>query len=331
MQWSNGGTIQSKTRVSFGASSWVERAYIQELLGANVNTTFEGLRIDSDKMEYNSKSMDEMKYRGNELRRTKMFFVKQDTTIASEKDRQIATERNCLVNAPVYTYPGFQHASVFTYKDLDTHALIAPIADHCSEVFDLTVNHVIATSYKRAATASERDDLIGPHRDRPDTLAIHKPIIIITYGDDTFREFVVTTNDATEVFRCRTEPGTLIYLSYEDNLTYKHQIVAVKDEVFSEHPGPRGFERVSLVLREINQIVSISDIEKKTKSRDNIRLKRKQERVSWFTNGRYVHNRTECSLGTGTQTPVSTAKGKRFCGDCFPPRTIKRQKLVIGA
>jgi len=306
-----------------------ERAYMQTHVGQNVDAMFQTLKVDSEHMAYNPKSMDEMKHRGNELRRTKMFLVTQDRSIASPQDREIAERRGCLVNAPVYTYPGFQHASVFTYKDLETHAL-SSVAAHCSKTFGMSTNHVIATSYKRAASLSDRDDLIGPHRDRADTLSVDKPIIIVTYGDDTHREFVVTTEDGTEVFRCRTEPGTLIYLSYADNLTFKHQIVAVKDEVLSvgAEQGTRGFERVSLVLRDINQVLSISDIEKKTRSRTVARLKRARDRVSWFAVGRNVHNNIDCNDATvGEHTQVVHAKGKRLCVSCFPMGR-KKQKVV---
>jgi hypothetical protein len=325
IMWYKGGHPSSDVRVGFGASSWVQRGYVQQILVQDVDATFDRLKVGSGSMEYNPKSMEEMKYRGNELRRTKMFLVKPDLSIASERDRDIAKEQESLVNSPVYTYPGFQYASVYTYKDLDNYPLVSSIATHCSTVFNMHANHVIVTSYKRATVLSGRDDLIGPHRDRIDTLTPDKPIIIVTYGDDSHREFVITTDDDTEVFRCRTEPGTLIYMSYEDNVTYKHQLVAVKDEQLSvgEDKGVRGYERVSLVLRDINQVVPISEIERRTRLRDRTRAKRKRERESWFSTGRYVHNRTDCDDAIADRTSVCSAKGKRFCGKCFPVKVLK--------
>ena len=113
----------------------------------------------------------------------------------------------------------------------------------------MAANHAIVTRYERKS--GKDDDYIGFHHDKEQDLTVDKPIIVISYGDDQAREFVVRSRDAQlEVVRFRMTAGAMVYLSYGDNLTHEHSIVRGSEEKLSAGEKT-GKERISIVFRDV--------------------------------------------------------------------------------
>lgn len=285
----------------FGTSSFFLPGYVAgvEALSKNLET----------KEKFIARSAPAMMMRGNELRRSKRFFVKS----RSQEGRMDEWYR--------YYYTGWTWASLGLYERLSDEKEIEALATKVSEEFKFDANHVILTRYDRDPK-HVKDDVIGFHYDKTKDLAPKAPILIITLGTD-LREFVVRDrfDHTKEILRVVATPGSLIYLSAKDNLLCEHAIVPTKHEKLLDKGRPIEGNRLSLVFRESVKIVTRKEMEKHVSAQEKKRHLVEEERRSWFVstaNEKRVHKRKACSQIVGeTFVSVNNAKGKRFCVSCF--------------
>ena len=264
--------------------------------------------------------------RGNELRRSKRFFVK-DPPNTSPTGPMNAWYR--------YYYTGWTWGSLKFYERLSSEKCVEQLAQEVSTEYKFDANHVILTRYDRDPTGA-KDDAIGFHYDKTKDLATTAPFLIITLGKD-LREFVVRDrfDHDKEVIRFVPTPGSLIYMSAEDNLLCEHAIVPTKEEKLLKKNRPIEGCRLSLVFRQSVTVVTRKVMQKHVAAQQKKHQKTAEERKAWFTvvtqggeKSKRVHKRKACSqvleklekLGKTDFASVSNAKGKRFCLDCFPKK-----------
>jgi len=102
-----------------------------------------------------------MKYRGNEIKRTKAFVYDGD-----------------LDNIPVYIYPGFIYESVLHYSTCEDYGngLLIQVKALLEEYLEQKINHIIITKYDQPT------DCIGWHNDKVATIADNSEIAVISLG-----------------------------------------------------------------------------------------------------------------------------------------------------
>jgi hypothetical protein len=124
--------------------------FVQNELNMDPNHLFRVLR---ETAPWTDPADDNWKYRGNELARQKFVLVRMDAT-----------------QIPVYSYPGWQYASVLDYRPFQTvpeiDSIMAKLQLICINGVPLSINHVIGTHYRDA------HDNIGYHHDKVKDFAL---------------------------------------------------------------------------------------------------------------------------------------------------------------
>jgi len=288
-----------------------------------------------------------MKMRDNELRRSKRFFVAGNQPLITPPPvtgKTLKRPRESVAGKEMverYYYTGWTWASMLHYERIQNEPLILEITLKMCALYKTDFNHVILTRYRRDPT-SKRDDSIGFHYDKPQDLDSDAPIVVLTLGDD-LREFVVRErfpffSDGSletkqplkpkeqklwnarkrELLRVAPQPGSIIYMTAQDNLEMEHAVVPTKEEKLLKPRPVKGY-RMSLVFRKSKVLVSQSQIDKATVRFRETVAKRKLARKDWvcLPGQNLVHNRATClelskaELATGVI--VRNGKGKRFC------------------
>ncbi len=176
-----------------------------------------------------------MKYRGNNLNRSKFFLV----DIHKKK------------GYPKYYYTGFQYASMLYYSDLKKHELLYNMAHSVSNLeiggINSNINHIIGTLY------IDGNDNIGWHNDKMKSIRPNSNIYILSFGGT--REFAIRKNDSKDtVWSKKLRRGDLFVLGPKTNSMYQHTILKTNNKV-----NPR----LSLVLRDITEYVKLEAIKRK--------------------------------------------------------------------
>jgi hypothetical protein len=182
-----------------------------------------------------------MKYRGNELKRTKAFVYDGD-----------------LDNIPIYVYPGFVYESVLHYSTCDEYGdgLLIQVKDALEKYLEQKINHIIITMY------DQPNDCIGWHNDKVSTIADNSEIAVISLGAARRFQIRATPTHKGEnppVLReIVTESGSFIGMSYDANMKYQHSV-----ETFDASRGDEEGSRVSIVFRHIKNILDSNQIDEK--------------------------------------------------------------------
>jgi len=192
-----------------------------------------------------ARSLDAMKYRGNELRRAKQFYVKERT------------------GKRLYRYPGMSYESVALYKTIASSSVIDKLVKLIAGVTFgdrvLDANHVILTRYETA------EDNIGRHSDKAKDITSNSLIVMLSFGDK--REFVFDredekTGDVKRIVRAVLRQCDVVVLDTESNVELKHSVNSVADETLIKRVKPFS-TRVSIVMRNIKTFITDAELEKK--------------------------------------------------------------------
>ena len=191
-----------------------------------------------------------MKYRNNELARSKAFLVKDVENLAK------------------YGYPGFTYPSMEYYRACRMSGDVAPVAllvhvleGHCQykyaggEWTSPVINHVIGTEYESGT------DNIGFHSDKVKDLEPGAPTFILSVGGERELHFVdAASGHFLKSFVMKS--GSLFILGPQTNVATKHALVAVEDEVLLDKT--RVVEpRISVIGRHIRTVVSRAELERR--------------------------------------------------------------------
>lgn len=182
-----------------------------------------------------------LRYRGNELKREKMWFQRGNPR----------ETRNFLR----YLYTGWQWRVLPATSGVDTAPELKPAVD---ALVNWTLaqgysapNHYIITRYK------DGDANIGAHFDKPASIEPGSLITVIKLGEAA-RPFKLERLDGTVVFDKVLPPGTGVVMTLEANLKTKHSVPVC------EVSKPSG----SLVARTIHDSVSWEALQNKIESLD---------------------------------------------------------------
>ena len=213
---------------------------IQTELENNYPVRREGDKITWGECQWVEGDNAALKYRGNVLKRGKMWLQKGDP------------KTNGFVK---YFYTGWQ------YNVLPATACV----DKCKELNDVwqkydewcmlnnysCANHAIVTHYK------DGSHNIGRHYDKPKSIQPQSLITIIKTGE-CGRLFYLANRDDPDnpIFNSVVEPGTAIIMTLEANLKTVHAVPPVKTS------GNSG----SIVFRTITEVVPWDKLEKKVKN-----------------------------------------------------------------
>ena len=273
---------------------------------------FSHFSIENSEVQYEDRFSPHMKMRLHALARSKSFFM------------------NCGADEVLsYNYPGRTYASMLTYQQLKDDPVLEGLVNDLNTQYNCSNNFVICTSYKRKDDP-KKDDFIAAHSDKDDNFKKGSGFFVLTLGTSQ-REFVVYKNQE-EVFRVQTEPGSLLFMSSQDNKDYKHCVVRGCDEKM-EKKGEVGLERVSLVFRSIAVSVPRSTVDIKVAQWKINVEKRALSRVNWWvttSEPKIVHQDSMCVDRVGSEiVSVASAHMKRMCGSCFPFSAAgKKRKLL---
>jgi len=209
--------------VRVGEDSWYIPNFLEKV-GIDHTLLFGDLQ---KKMPWISRDARFMKYRGNEITRTKFFL----------------TDLREIIR--VYSYTGFQWESVLQYGCYKDYECVSELVDMFNGL-SCRFNHVIGTLYK------DGDDQIGYHSDKTRSWREGSSVAILSLGET--REFHMKriSDEAVEVFQVKS--GDLFILGWNDNQNYKHAIPRTDEKVG---------ERISLCFRSIEEKYTRSEIEKK--------------------------------------------------------------------
>ena len=223
-----------------------DAAGLQASLEDNYPVRRSGDKITRATVQWVEGSNDALKYRGNELKRTKIWLQRGDPEESGYA---------------YYYYTGVQWAVVPAQTDwqrcAEVNALIAPYDRWCASVGAQAANQVIVTSYR------DGDHFIGAHFDKPLTIAPSDAsggvsLITVVKMGSCARPFELyrNTKDASPpIWSQRVKPGDAIVMTLEANLETKHAVPVVKEE----EVGPSG----SLVFRSISKIITPAELEEK--------------------------------------------------------------------
>lgn len=212
-----------------------------------------------------NRANDELRYRGNELKRTKAFCVEAG-------DDEPLGAMPLVVRR--YRYPGWQWESLQHYRPIQcvpsVYRLVGYLNEHCrfalpcddggdeAVVRHMSLNHAIFTHYMRDT------DEIGYHSDKVDDIADESLIVMVSLGGA--RELWLRRADASDdeapdhVVVC--EAGDAFLLGPRTNVAYKHAIAPVANERVLQRPdGVPAAERISIVLRNIKTTATHEQIE----------------------------------------------------------------------
>lgn len=210
---------------------------IQTELENNYPVRGEGDKIKWGECQWVEGDNDALKYRGNVLKRGKMWLQKKNP------------KTHGFVK---YYYTGWQ------YNVLPATSCI----DNCKELIDVwknydtwcvlnnysQANHLIVTHYK------DETHSIGRHYDKPQSIKPNSLITIIKTGECGRRFYLANRDDPDNpIFNSIVEPGTAIIMTLEANLQTIHAVPQM------EKCGNSG----SIVLRTITEVVEWEALEKK--------------------------------------------------------------------
>jgi alkylated DNA repair dioxygenase AlkB len=161
---------------------------------------------------------------------------------------------------PRYSYPGFQHGSMRSYRDVRTvpqlHNMVMTLEERlCYFGLHVEINHLILTRYRGA------DDQIGYHSDKMKDIQRGTPIVSLSLGET--REFHFGTAhpedkmDTITTHRFVLKSGDLFILGPKTNAAYRHAIVQVEQEKLIKRA--KNYEvkpRISIVFRKITTMIT---------------------------------------------------------------------------
>ncbi len=218
--------IKTETSISY----FTDSIYYPNWYIDNFGTSIDKITKDLLGFKFADRNATHMKYRGNSLRRDKVFFV------------------DSLIDVPVYQYPGYQYKSIVNeYKLITENKLIQKIYLKLIEKFKVDLNHVIGTIYR------DGKDIIGWHDDKVKSIDSKVPIFILSFGAQRPLSF---RNKETEKFEVDIpmKPGSLFILGHQTNKDYQHSIQESHEII-----GPR----VSIIFRNIINKVKYETILKR--------------------------------------------------------------------
>lgn len=197
-----------------------------------------------------------LRYRGNTLKREKMWFQLVNPRESGKFLR--------------YLYTGWQWRVLPATSSIDQTPELIPVVNQLNqwiaEQGDYAMpNHFIVTRYR------DGDHNIGAHFDKPTSIAEKSLIIVIKLGE-IGRPFKLEWLDGSVIFDKVLPPGTGVVMTLEANLKTKHSVPVC------ETSGNSG----SLVARTITDEVSWEEAKKKIRKIDEAaeKLLGKRQRVS---------------------------------------------------
>jgi alkylated DNA repair dioxygenase AlkB len=134
--------------------SFIVPGFLETALGIDESALFANLQ---DTAPWTDPSDPDFKYRGNELARKKAFLVSSADPVPRIDGEPM--------EMPKYSYPGWQNASMRSYRDMRTVPSLDNIVEKIKQEFlyngrPVNINHAILTCYRGA------DDNIGWHADK---------------------------------------------------------------------------------------------------------------------------------------------------------------------
>jgi hypothetical protein len=205
----------------------------------------------------------DLKYRGNELRRCKIWA--QDGPVSE--------------GVRVYSYTGFTYPVAHATSDWNDCEMLKLPSEAMNEFiggWDSTapkMDHLIVTMYK------DGSHNIGWHWDKDRSLAKNGWIAVLKLGPSARRFALRKRADKSKgedqesmpvLFDELIEPGTLILMSLDTNLATQHSVPTSDDE----STGLSG----SIVWRSVEQVLSQEELGKKVGNTEKGRAKRKAEK-----------------------------------------------------
>ena len=196
--------------------------------------------IECSKAQWVEGNHHALHYRGNPLKRGKMWFQ-----VGDPKD----------VGFVKYFYTGWQYAVLPATSDVQNCPELAPVVEKYNALLEASrfpsANHFIVTHYANG------DHSIGMHSDKAKSIAPESLITVVKTGAYA-RPFRIEKLDGSLIFEQHLEPGTAVVMTLEANLQTKHGVPAVD----GADVGSSG----SIVFRSITETVSWSELQKKLSS-----------------------------------------------------------------
>lgn len=204
----------------------IDPAAIYTELQANYPIRGEGDTIMRNTIQWVDGDNAALHYRGNALRRCKMWFQRGATS---------------TVGYLRYSYTGWQWRVLPATVDVGTCPELAPIADKydawCDANGHLRANHYIVTAYEDGRHS------IGWHSDKPKSIDPNSVITVVKLGAHG-RPFALRRVGETKPFFNEVlAPGTAVVMTMAANLATQHSVPEVADA------GPSG----SIVFRTITE------------------------------------------------------------------------------
>ena len=192
-----------------------------------------------------------LKYRGNVLKRGKMWFQKGNPKLTCKFSR--------------YVYTGFSHAVLPATSDIAACSQLQPAFAKCNEVLQQyapsfeQANHAIVTHYADGVAN------IGMHSDKTKSLGERGLISVVKTGSSA-RPFCITNADGSEtLFHQAVQPGDAILMTMAANAVTKHGVPPTDDP----NVGPSG----SVVFRTVTDELDWTEVEARIRT-----LRRNQDK-----------------------------------------------------
>ena len=236
--------------------SFIVPGFLQTSLGIDSSALFADLQ---DTAPWTDPSDPDFKYRGNELARRKAFLVTSTDPVPKTDEEPSVM--------PKYSYPGWQNASMRSYRDMRTVPSLHKVVERIKQELlyndrPVNINHAILTCYRGA------DDNIGYHSDKMRDIQRDTPIVSLSLGEE--REFHIgrldpkKNQDTITTHRFVLRPGDLFILGPMTNAAYRHSIVPVHQEsLIQRDPSVEVGPRISIVLRDIRSMITREEARKR--------------------------------------------------------------------
>lgn len=259
----NGAPIRASSVECVDQKPILFRQFLQHSLGADPGALF-GICLDQGHW------MDPtMSSRGEPLNRSK-FFMFEDV----QGDGSLI---------PKYSYPGFQYGAMEHYQPMTTiHEL-----DHLStalkqslqnESKPLQFNHLIGTKYCNIK------DAITWHSEKTKDIRPGSVIVMLSLG--AVREFQIRNVATGTATAFQLHPGDLVLMDWEFTQSHQHRLAkGGKEELTGLHHEESSKPHVSLMFRDINTMVKLSDIQKRAHQTEKNREARKRMREQEHSDG----------------------------------------------
>jgi len=243
-------SIYYQNKILFMSSIQMQQYLVGDYYPNWIQETFHGTVTPAKLMkmlasyDFADRSAAHMKYRGHEIHRSKIFWVD-----------------NLEEKVPIYTFPAFQYQQVKKeYQLISTSEWVEKIQEALDGQFGVATNHVIGTLYQ------DGKDSIGWHNDKPKTLDSIAPIFFLSFGQQ--RPLLFRKNGMEQVCcEISMAPGSLFVLDASKNQQYQHCIAAESDtnnnSNSNNNNNSRCKPRISLIYRQVKNILTMQEIEKK--------------------------------------------------------------------